>query len=134
MHNLGVRVFVVDDDASVRKSLVRLLKSAGHEVDSFASAAELLKRAPFEDAGCLILDVQMPDLNGLELKKALERSNCAPPIIFITGHSDIRISTCAIEAGAVDFIPKPFNEETLMNAVGRALQKWRQDKQKSRGG
>jgi FixJ family two-component response regulator len=124
------RVFVVDDDASVRKSLVRLLKSAGHEVEAFASATELLHRAPFEDACCLVLDVQMPGLNGLELQKALARSYCAPPIVFITGHNDFPMSRFAIEAGALDFIPKPFNDETLLKAVDRALQKWRQDKEK----
>jgi FixJ family two-component response regulator len=124
------RVFVVDDDASVGRSLGRLLKAAGHDVVVLASADEFVQRAPFEDVGCLVLDVQMPGLNGLELQKALMRSNCAPPIVFITGHGDFPMSMIALETGAIDFIPKPFHDETLLKAVDKALLKWRQEKEK----
>jgi two-component system response regulator FixJ len=126
----GGRVFVVDDDASVGKSLGRLLKSAGYDVEILASADEFMQRVPFEDVGCLILDVQMPGLNGLELQKTLARSNCAPPIVFITGYGDLPMSAHAIEAGALDFIQKPFNDETLLKAVDKALLKWQQAKGK----
>jgi len=126
----GGRVFVVDDDASVGRSLGRLLKSAGYDVEIFASADEFMQRVPIEDVGCLILDVQMPGLNGLELQKILARSNCAPPIVFITGYGDLPMSAHAIEAGALDFIQKPFDDETLLKAVDRALLKWRQEKGK----
>ena len=131
MSEAGGRVFVVDDDASVGRSLGRLLKSAGYDVEILASAGEFMQRVPFEDVGCLILDVQMPGLNGLELQKILARSNCAPPIVFITGYGDLPTSAHAIEAGALDFIQKPFNDEMLLKAVDKALLKWRQAKGKS---
>ena len=130
MSDAGGRVFVVDDDASVGRSLGRLLKSAGYDVEIFTSADEFMQRVPIEDVGCLILDVQMPGLNGLELQKILARSNCAPPIVFITGHGDLPTSVRAVEAGALDFIQKPFNDETLLKAVDKALLKWRREKEK----
>lgn len=129
MSESGGRVFVIDDDASVRKSLGRLLKSAGYDVEILASADEFIQHVPLEDVGCLILDVQMPGLNGLELQKTLARSNCAPPIVFITGYGDLPMSAHALEAGALDCIQKPFNDETLLKAVDKALQ-WRQDRRK----
>ena len=130
MSEAGGRVFVIDDDASVGRSLGRLLKSAVHDAEIFASADEFMQRVPFEDVGCLILDVQMPGLNGLELQKTLAGSNCAPPIVFITGYGNLPMSEHAIEAGALDFIQKPFNDETLLKAVDKALSKWRQNKKK----
>jgi FixJ family two-component response regulator len=87
-----------------------------------------MQRAPFEDVGCLVLDVQMPGLNGLELQKALAPSNRNPPIVFITGHGDLSMGSRAIEAGALDFISKPFDDETLLTAIEKALQKWREEK------
>jgi FixJ family two-component response regulator len=131
MSDAGGRVFVVDDDASVGRSLGRLLKSAGYDVEILASADEFMQRAPIEDVGCLILDVQMPGLNGLELQKILARSDCPPPIVFITGYGDLPTSVRAVEAGALDFIQKPFNDETLLKAVDKALLKWRQERGKS---
>lgn len=128
MSEVSGKVFVVDDDASVGKSLGRLLKSAGYEVEVLSSAGEFLLRAPYENVGCLILDVQMPGFTGLELQKALEQCRCAPPIVFITGHGDSPVGPRAIEAGAVDVIFKPFGDETLLNAVERALLKWRLEK------
>jgi FixJ family two-component response regulator len=123
-------VFVVDDDASVRKSLVRLLKSAGYAAESFASAAELLHRQPFEELGCVVLDVRMPGMDGLELQEELARRDCPLPIVFISGHGDIPMSVRAMKAGAVDFITKPFRDETLLGAVGESLAKCREERQR----
>jgi FixJ family two-component response regulator len=122
-------IFVVDDDASIRKSLGRLLKSAGHAVEAFASAAEFLHREHFEGVGCLILDVQMPDLNGIELQKALAEKDYCLPIIFITGHGDIPMSVRAMKSGAVDFLPKPFSDDVLLKAIEQALARCRQERE-----
>jgi FixJ family two-component response regulator len=122
-------VFVVDDDESVRKSLSRLLRSAGHAVEIFASAAELLSREHFNGAGCLVLDVQLPGLNGLELQKTLIEKKDFLPIVFISGHGDISMSVRAMKAGAVDFIPKPFSDKMLLDAVDQALLKCRQERE-----
>jgi FixJ family two-component response regulator len=123
-------VFVVDDDASVRKSLVRLLKSAGHDVESFTSAAEFLHRQPFEELGCVVLDVRMPGMDGLGLQEHLARRDCPLPIVFISGHGDIPMSVRAMKAGAVDFITKPFRDETLLSAVDQSLAKCREERQR----
>jgi FixJ family two-component response regulator len=120
-------VFVVDDDASVRRSLGRLLKSAGHPVEVFASAAEFLQREYYAGVGCLILDVQMPSLNGLDLQKALAEQDFCLPIIFVTGHGDIPMSVRAIKDGAVDFLQKPYNDHVLLTAIEQALTRCRQD-------
>jgi FixJ family two-component response regulator len=122
--------FVVDDDASVRKSLVRLLKSAGYAAESFASAAELLHRQPFEELGCVVLDVRMPGMDWLELQAQLARRDCQLPIVFVSGHGDIPTSVRAMKAGAVDFITKPFRDETLLSAVGESLAKCREERQR----
>jgi FixJ family two-component response regulator len=116
--------FVVDDDAAVRKSLVRLLKSAGYSAESFASANEFLeywKGNPLP--GCVLLDIMMPDLDGLQLQEQLKNSSCGIPIIFITGHGDILSSVKAMKAGAVDFFSKPFNDEDLLKAVREAIER-----------
>ena len=115
-------VFIVDDELSVRKSLGRLLKTAGYRVEAFASAGEFLQREPDEGIGCLVLDIQMPDLNGLELQKAVTEANRCLPIIFITGHGDIPTSVQAMKAGAVDFLSKPFDANDLLDAIARALE------------
>jgi RNA polymerase sigma factor (sigma-70 family) len=120
-------VFVVDDDAAVRKSLVRLLKSAGYRAESFTSAAEFLdywERNPAP--GCVLLDIQMPGLDGLQLQEELVNSTHAIPIIFITGHGDIPQSVKAMKAGAVDFFAKPLNDENLLQAIREAFQRDRQ--------
>jgi FixJ family two-component response regulator len=115
-------VFVVDDEATVRKSLVRLLKAAGFRVETFASAGEFLHRPADDAPACLILDVQMPGLNGLELQRVLADANRILPIIFITGHGDIPTSVRAMKAGALDFLSKPFDEKDLLLAIQRALE------------
>lgn len=117
-------VFVVDDDAAVRKSLVRLLESAGYHAEGFASADEFLgcwKMDPVH--GCVLLDISMPGLDGLQLQQMLQTSTHRIPIIFITGHGDIPSSVKAMKAGAVDFFAKPFNDEDLLQAVHEAIQR-----------
>jgi len=122
-------VFVVDDDAAVRRSLVRLLKSAGYRGESFASADEFIncwKRNPLP--GCVLLDIQMPGIDGLQLQKELSNSTHAIPIIFITGHGDIPSSVKAMKAGAVDFFSKPFNDEDLLQAIRKAIERDHQER------
>jgi FixJ family two-component response regulator len=115
-------VFVVDDDDSVRKSLVRLLRSVGYAIRSYASAGAFLddwRRDPA--SGCIVLDVQLPGLNGLDLQELVRSSDRPLPIIFITGHGDIPMSVRAMKAGAIDFLPKPFQDESLLRAIEEAL-------------
>jgi FixJ family two-component response regulator len=114
-------VFVVDDDASVRRGLERLLRAAGHRVEGFALASDFLLRSEQGLRGCLLLDVRMPGVNGLELRDALAALGRDIPIIFITGHGDILMAAQARKAGAVDFLTKPFDEEVLLEAVSQAL-------------
>jgi FixJ family two-component response regulator len=117
-------VFVVDDDNAVRKGLVRLLKSAGYRTESFASADEFLEYWKTNPApGCVVLDIQMPGLDGLQLQEQLQHSTHGIPIIFITGHGDIPSSVKAMKAGAVDFFSKPFNDEDLLQAIREAIQR-----------
>ena len=116
-------VFLVDDDASVRRALARLIKSAGHQVQTFASAQEFLATpgSVAEKAGCLVLDVSMPGLTGIDLQRELQSKNCNLPIVFITGHGDIPMSVKAMKAGAVDFLPKPVNDTVLLGAIDQAM-------------
>jgi FixJ family two-component response regulator len=116
-------VFVVDDDPAVRKALARLLSSTGYRAKTFASAEDLLAQSEIDAPGCIVLDVQMPGLNGLELQKALATMDRPFPVVFITGHGDVPMSVSAMKAGAVDFIPKPFNDEDLLKAVALAVNK-----------
>ena len=121
------KVFVVDDELSVRKSLSRLLKAAGFHVETFASAKDFLQHGTEQTIGCLVLDVQMPELNGLELQQALAETDPCLPIIFITGHGDIPTSVRAMKAGATDFLAKPFHEKDLLDAIKRAHERSRQE-------
>jgi len=114
-------IFVVDDDAPVRKALDRLLRVAGYRVRSFASAREVLTEMPTSNPACLILDVRMPDCNGLELFETLRSIRNLVPVIFITGHGDIAMAVRAMKAGAVDFLPKPFDDNALLDAVAQAI-------------
>jgi len=116
-------VFVVDDDASVRKSLSRLISEAGYSVQIYESPREFLAREPVAGPSCLVLDVRMPGVTGLELQETLVRAVHGIPIIFITGHGDISMSVKAMKAGAVDFLTKPFAAKDLLNAIGRAVAK-----------
>ena len=114
-------VFVVDDDASLRVSLQDLLESVGLRVAAFTSAQEFLRSPRPEVPSCLVLDVRLPGLSGLELQRQLAVGDLVLPIIFITGHGDIPMSVQAMKAGAVDFLPKPFRDQDLLDAVHRAL-------------
>ena len=114
-------VFVVDDDASLRASLQDLLESVGLRVAACASAQEFLRRPRPEGPSCLVLDVRLPGLSGLELQQELAKGDLAMPIIFITGHGDIPMSVQAMKAGAIDFLSKPFRDQDLLDAVHQAL-------------
>lgn len=120
-------VYVIDDEPSVRKSIGRLLKAAGYRVEAFASAREFLQREREDAVACLVLDLQMPDLNGLELQEVLAQTDRLLPIVFITGHGDVPTSVRAMKAGATDFLSKPFDEKDLLGAIARALQKLDQE-------
>ena len=114
-------VHVVDDDASVRTALTRLLRAAGHAVRAWASADAFLHAGAFEGQGCILLDLRMPEMDGLELQQALAHHHPGLPIIFLTGHGDIATGVRAMKAGAVDFLTKPVERETLLAAVAHAL-------------
>ena len=118
-------VFVVDDDLSVRRSTERLIRSAGLKVQSFASAREFLKNRQPEGPACLVLDVRMPGLSGIELQRELVQSGIHLPIIFITAHGDIPMTVRAFKAGAVEFLTKPFRSRDLLGAVRAALERER---------
>jgi FixJ family two-component response regulator len=114
-------VFVVDDDESMRDSLDSLLRSVGLKTEVFPSATDFLQSAPSEGPACLILDVRLPGLSGLDLQAELKRLGIEIPIIFLTGHGDIPMSVRAMKAGATEFLTKPFREQELLDAVGQAL-------------
>lgn len=114
-------VFVVDDDPSIRDALSNLLRSAGIQAETFASAAEFLQRPTSARISCLILDVRLQGNSGFDLQRHFFESGTMMPIIFITGHGDIEMSVRAMKAGAVDFLAKPFREQDLLDAVSAAL-------------
>src|SRR5713226_1754078 len=114
-------VFVVDDDTSVRESLRNLIRSAGLSVQTFASAKEFLANPRPEAPSCLVLDVQLPGLTGLDLQQELAKGGVQIPIIFITGHGDIPMSVRAMKAGALEFLTKPVNDEDLLDAIQQAI-------------
>jgi FixJ family two-component response regulator len=121
-------IFVIDDDPSVRKSLSRLLRSVGHAVETFSSAEEFLSREHFDGIGCIILDVQMPGLSGMDLQVELGKAEYSMPIVFITGHGDIPMSVEAMKRGAVHFLTKPFDDNDLLRAMREAIEKDRKAK------
>jgi len=121
-------IFVIDDDASVRKSLSRLLRSVGHSVETFSSADEFLAREHFDGIGCILLDVQMPGLSGMDLQAKLSQAETNMPIVFITGHGDIPMSVQAMRKGAVHFLTKPLDDNDLLQAIGEAIEKDRKAK------
>lgn len=116
-------VFLVDDEASVLKALSRLLRSAGLTVETFRSPLEFLQRRDLNVPGCLVLDVAMPDLNGLDLQQALAARGIELPVIFLTGKGDIPMSVQAMKQGAVDFLTKPTNDEDLLAAIRTAFER-----------
>ena len=121
MNKIAPLVYVVDDDASVREALGSLIRSAGLEVETFASAQEFLARPRADVPSCLVLDVQLPGLSGLDLQHELAKADVQIPIIFLTGHGDIPTSVRAIKAGALEFLTKPFNDEDLLNAIQQGI-------------
>jgi FixJ family two-component response regulator len=117
-------IFIVDDDPSVRKALERLVRASGFNVQTFASAEDFLACRPCQkpkDPACLVLDVWMPGLSGINLQQEMAKAGIHLPIVFITGHGDIPMSVRAMKNGAVDFLPKPFGEEELLSAINEAL-------------
>jgi FixJ family two-component response regulator len=118
-------VFVVDDDISVRESLELLIRDAGWQPEIFESAQEFLSRPHVLVPSCLVLDVTLPGLNGLDLQKRVAVDRADMPIIFITGHGDVPMTVQAMKAGAVEFLTKPFNDNALLTAIGQALERSR---------
>jgi FixJ family two-component response regulator len=114
-------VFVVDDDASARQSLKNLIGSVGLRVEAFASAQDFLRSKLSDAPACLVLDVRLPGLSGLDLQKRMAGAGIAIPIIFITGHGDIPMTVQAMKAGAVEFLTKPFRDQDLLDAIQQAL-------------
>jgi len=114
-------VFAIDDDASVRKGLARLLRSAGHKSEIFESASDFLTRSPHSGPSCVIVDVQMPGINGMDLQETLIQHRREEQLVFITGYGDIPMCAQAMKAGAVDFLRKPFRTDELLQCVQNAL-------------
>jgi FixJ family two-component response regulator len=121
-------VYVIDDDASFRKAVSRLLRSAGLEVEALASAGEFLERPVADRPACLVLDVRMPGPSGMDLQSALEETGRYIPIVFMTGHGDVSTSVSAMKKGAVDFLEKPFRAPELLACVERGLARSRQSR------
>jgi FixJ family two-component response regulator len=114
-------VFLIDDDASVRKGVSRFLRSAGYNSEAFGSASDFLTREQHAGPACVIVDVRMPGINGMDLQNVLIQRRREEQLVFITGHGDISMCAQAMKAGAVDFLPKPFRNEQLLECVERAL-------------
>ena len=117
------RVFIIDDDPAVRLSIQGLLESVGLRSESFESAQEFLDRRPDDGPSCLILDVRLPGVSGLDFQRQLANEGVHIPVIFITGHGDIPMSVKAMKSGAVEFLPKPFHDQELLDAVQQALER-----------
>jgi RNA polymerase sigma factor (sigma-70 family) len=116
-------VFVVDDDDSLREALKRLIRSVGLQVEVFASAEEFLRRKQVDVPACLVLDIRLPGISGLDFQRKLAEANTPIPIIFITGHGDIPMSVRAMKAGAVEFLTKPFRDQDLLDAIQVGLER-----------
>jgi FixJ family two-component response regulator len=122
-------IAIVDDDPSVRKGLERLIRSLGWQAETFASAQEFLDRPRTEAPSCLVLDLQLPGLSGLDLQKRMSEAGLETPIVFLTGHGNIPASVKAMKAGAVEFLTKPVDEEELLKAVQEAIERDRRTRQ-----
>lgn len=119
----GPVVFIVDDDISMRESLTDLFRSMRYEAEGFESAASFLEKADMQQPGCILLDVRLPGLSGLDFQAQLERIGSKLPIVFMTGFGDIPMSVRAMKAGAIDFLTKPFKDQDILNSVGAAIEK-----------
>jgi FixJ family two-component response regulator len=124
-------VFVVDDDDSLRDALKRLIRSVGRHVELFASAEEFLQRKRLDAPACLILDIRLGGISGLDFQRKLAEANIPIPIIFITGHGDIAMSVRAMKAGAVEFLTKPFRDQDLLDAIQVGLERDRAQRQRA---
>ena len=124
-------VFLIDDDPSVRKGVTRLLRSAGYRPEAFESASSFLAREQHPGPACVIVDVRMPGLNGMDLQETLIQRRREEQLIFITGHGDISMCAQAMKAGAVDFLPKPFRDDELLGCVERALTRSAQQRRRT---
>ena len=122
-NNTRPTIFVVDDDSAVRDALKLLLRSVGQSVETFGSGQEFLEAYSEDRPGCLVLDIRMPGMSGLELQQKLNERHSILPIIFITGHGDVPMAVEAMQAGAVDFIQKPFRDQDLIDRINQALEK-----------
>ena len=123
MNHADPIVFVIDDDASFRQSTGRLIQSMGFQVKTFGTAAEFLSKGRTDVPSCMVLDVRLPGLSGLDLQQELGEAGIEIPIIFITGHGDIPMSVRAMKAGAVEFLTKPFREQDLLDAIRQAIKR-----------
>ncbi len=126
------RVYIVDDDEAMRDSLAWLLESQGLAVTAYAAAEDFLAACGDGMAGCIVLDVRMPGMSGLELYEKLSARRCALPVIFITGHGDVPMAVSALKKGAVDFIEKPFNDKDLLRVIGECLERERTTREQRR--
>jgi len=132
LHNLmPPLIHVVDDDASFRTAVTRLLRASGYQVALYESALQLLDKPPGTEAGCILLDVRMPELSGPELQSRLAEMGNTLPIVFLTGHGDIPMSVRAIKAGAEDFLSKPVSRKTLIEAIRRALTRYEEARERN---
>jgi FixJ family two-component response regulator len=122
-------IAIVDDDASVRKGLERLIRSLGWQAETFASAQEFLDRPRTEAPSCLVLDLQLPGLSGLDLQKRMSEAGLETPIVFLTGHGNIPASVKAMKAGAIEFLTKPVDEQELSKAIQEAIERDRRTRQ-----
>lgn len=125
-------IYLVDDDESVRRSVGFMLKTSGFMVESFESGAEFLKEVRSLDPGCVLLDIQMPEVDGLEVQAELRERGITSPVIVMTGHGDVEVAVRAMKAGAVDFIEKPFAKETMVEAIGEAFDRLDRSSAKSK--
>jgi FixJ family two-component response regulator len=116
-------IFIIDDDASMLRALSYLLRSAGYKVETCSSAEKFLRRENYDGVGCIILDVRMPGLSGMDLQEKLMRFDYGMPIIFLTGHGELSMGVQAMKKGAIDFLTKPCDDEELLEAVRRAIEK-----------
>ena len=123
VNNTRPTIFVVDDDSAVRDALKLLLRSVGQAVDTYGAGQEFLESYSEDRPGCLVLDIRMPGMSGLELQQKLNEKHSILPIIFITGHGDVPMAVEAMQAGAVDFIQKPFRDQDLIDRINQALER-----------
>lgn len=119
--NARTNIYLVDDDEAVRRSAGFMLRTSGFTVHAFASGVDLLKEVKHLDPGCILLDIRMPDMDGLEVQRALSDRGVAMPVIVLTGHGDVATAVAAMKNGAADFLEKPFEKASLLDAIGRAV-------------